>query len=70
MSFWLPGSKGSAPSELQVSDEVLHIGKKYTVIIKVADLPFLEGHIKPGSKFYIGTYPESIATGIVQDIIK
>lgn len=69
MSFWLPDGKASTFSEIQPDpDSYLEIGRVISVKIMLADRPYLNEKIQPGTEFHLGRFPVAIANGRILEV--
>ncbi len=69
LSFWLLGDKVSTPSEIELLNENIEIGKSTLIKMRIIEREFLTGRIETGTEFRIGTFPDEVAQGKVIEVI-
>jgi hypothetical protein len=67
-SFWIPNSKASTFSEIEIGNRNIDVGELTTVEIKIIERDFLHDKVKVGTEFMVGTFPNSIASGKILGI--
>ena len=63
ISFWIVNSKNSTWSEIEYDGYPIEACKLYKLRIILTERDFLEGKIKVGTEFILGTFPNEVAHG-------